>query len=113
MKVKKKSNTFIHDKNRIMSLNYLKAFSGLSELYAIYRQREREKPTEALKKGKNQISDALLMLGSFNERYQQLENKLQETERINLMMIIEKKKFERQIRGLEKELKTLKENIDV
>jgi hypothetical protein len=28
------------------------------------------------------------------------------------MMIIEKKKFERQIRGLEKELKTLKENID-
>jgi hypothetical protein len=95
-----------------MSLNYLKAFSGLSELYAIYRQREREKPTEALKKGKNQISDALLMLGSFNERYQQLETKLQETERINLMMIIEKKKFERQIRGLEKELKTLKENID-
>jgi hypothetical protein len=29
------------------------------------------------------------------------------------MMIIEKKKVERQIRGLEKELKTLKENIDV
>jgi len=52
------------------------------------------------------------MLGSFNERYQQLENKLQETERINLMMTIEKKKFERRIRGLEKELKTLKENID-
>ena len=96
-----------------MSLNYLKAFSGLSELYGIYRQREREKPTEALKKGKNQISDALIMLGSFNERYEQLEKKLQETERINLMMMIEKKRFERKIRGLQKELKTLKENIDV
>ena len=96
-----------------MSLNYLKAFSGLSELYGIYRHREREKPTEALKKGKNQISDALLMLGSFNERYQQLEKKLQETERVNLMMTIEKKKFERQIRILENELRTIKNNINV
>lgn len=111
--MERKNNTFIHDKIAEMGMNYLKAFSGLSELYGIYRQREREKPTEALKKGKNQISDALLMLGSFNERYQQLEKKLQETERINLMMTIEKKKFERQIRGLEKELKTIKEQIDV
>jgi dynactin complex subunit len=93
-------------------IGYMRAFSSLLELSGVYRSRLEKSPSEALKKGLKQVSEGLIMLGTLKEDNEHLKERLNKSEYNEKMMSIEKKRYERKIKQLEEELKTLKENIE-